>query len=351
VVTDLNSKSILKNQKNLFLIILCLVLALAGMAYYAIMQDAGHPSLLPQPKLELPGDKINPQEIWMSRMDSENKILKKHLEYIEGTLLELKKGQDEKNKENDDLKKEIAKLRNELKISSSKQNLQDRPMFKKEDLSDHLLSTLNTNKPQIKLGTFTATEDPFITTKSEINPSFIPQKPIFKELVMAKAKRNISHVDKAVPGGTTVKALLTSSIDAPCSIYSKNDPQPVKLRILDNGHLPKEVEAKIKGGIIIASAYGDISTERVCMRIERFTKVEPNGEFVETSVTGFISGEDGKFGVRGTVVDKSEKIVTNAARSGFLGGMSSILQSAVSRHEVNQFSFDVVKSTGPLVKQ
>ena len=49
------------------------------------------------------------------------------------------------------------------------------------------------------------------------------------------------------------------------------------------------------------------------------------------------------FGVRGIVVDKSEKIVANAARSGFLGGLGSILQSAVTRHEVNQFSFDVVK--------
>ena len=55
------------------------------------------------------------------------------------------------------------------------------------------------------------------------------------------------------------------------------------------------------------------------MRLERLSKVESNGEFLETSVTGFVSGEDGKFGVRGSVVDKSEKMVANAARSGFRG--------------------------------
>lgn len=337
-----DSNNILKNQKILFSIILGIVLVFAGLAYYVIMQDTEH-QLLPQhPKLELPGDKINPQEIWMSRMDSENKLLNKHLEYIEKTLLELKKGEDDKNKESENLKKEIAKLRNELKAQPGNPISQEKTIVNKEESSE-LVSTLNPNKLPIKPVVFKATEDPFVQSKFGGNTLPTAPKPVFKEFFMGKAKRNVSHVDKAVPAGTTVRALLTSSIDAPCSVFSKSDPQPVKLRILDNGHLPKEVEAKIKGGIIIASAYGDISTERVYMRIERLTKVESNGEFVETSVTGFVSGEDGKFGVRGTVVDKSEKMVTNAARSGFFGGMGSILQSAVSRHEVNQFSLDIVK--------
>jgi conjugal transfer pilus assembly protein TraB len=101
------------------------------------------------------------------------------------------------------------------------------------------------------------------------------------------------------------------------------------LRILDDGHLPQGVLAKVKNGLILASAYGDISTERVYMRLERLTKVQPNGEFVETEITGFVSGEDGKYGVRGQVVDKSACLVANAAYSGFFSGVSQFLNTTM----------------------
>ena len=287
-----NSRNVLKNQKNLFFGIVCIAILLSGVLFYVLMQDTKQASGASPQKLELPGDKINPQEIWMSRVESENKLLKKNLEYIEKTLLELKKGGDEHAKENDDLKKEVSKLKNELKVTSRSFQQEKTPENK---LEQPVLSVEEQIKTHVRNKIFNATEDPFVSTKVGGDGVKMPPKPVFKEVIMGKAKRNIHHVDKAVPAGTTVKALLVSSIDATCSIYSKSDPQPVKLRILDNGHLPKDVEARLKGGLIIASAYGDISTERVYMRVERLTKVESNGEFIETAVTGFVSGEDGKF--------------------------------------------------------
>jgi len=164
-------------------------------------------------------------------------------------------------------------------------------------------------------------------------PSVPPR--IRNPLVIQTTSENvdkIKHVDKTIPAGTTVKALLVSSVDAPCGAYTSSDPQPIKLQILDDGHLPKKVRAKLKGGIILASVYGDLSSERINIRLERLTQVKPSGEFIETEVTGFVTGEDGKYGVRGVVVDKSAALVKNAALSGFFSGVNNFFQAyATSR--------------------
>jgi conjugal transfer pilus assembly protein TraB len=339
---NLKSQNILKNQKIILTVIICGLFAIAILLFYVLGDDTSKHTAMEQHKLELPGDKINPQEMWMARLDNENKMLKKQLEFLETTLLEIKKNQDDKIVTNDGLKKEVVKLKDELKTALLKPFSNDKSKSNQNEAfkptQDAEINIPNSSRIEF-------TEDPFVSQQNRSEIIGLPNRSVFKEVVMGKPKRNVFHVDKAIPAGTSVKALLVSSIDATCGIYSRSDPQPVKLRILDNGHLPKEVEAKLKGGLIIASAFGDISTERVYMRIERLSKVEANGEFLETSVTGFVSGEDGKFGVRGEVVDKSEKIVANAARSGFLGGLGSILQSAVTKHDVNEFSFDLIKQS------
>lgn len=342
---DFKSQNILKGQNKLFYAVFAVVVALALLVFYGFMPENKNSISVPQ-RLELPGDNINPQEIWMSRLESENKLLKNQLTYLEKTIVEMKKSDSDNAKDNDDFKKEISSLKSELKNALANKTVKENqpaPSDFKTNAKPFLPAAPLDFKTSAK--PFLASEDPFLPLKnnSNIDMTAIPVKPIFKELSVGRGKRNVSNVDQAIPAGTSVQALLVSSVDAPCGLFSKSDPQPLKLRLLDDAHLPKAVRAKIKGALVIASAYGDISTERVYIRLERLTKVESNGEFIETSVTGYVSGEDGKFGVRGVVVDKSEKVVSNAAKSGFLGGISSILQSAVSKHDVNQFSVDLVK--------
>jgi conjugal transfer pilus assembly protein TraB len=74
------------------------------------------------------------------------------------------------------------------------------------------------------------------------------------------------------------------------------------------------------------------------MRLERLTQVDAKGNAIETEVVGYVSGEDGKFGVRGTVIDRSAKIVKNAAASGFLGGIGQVLQASVTRNSVDSWN-------------
>ncbi len=317
------TKKVQRKQKRLFLALIIGVGLLAlGFGYLVVGDTRYAPQQTPTATIDLPADKMHPQDIWMNRVESQNKVIDQKLKYLEEVVLEKKKQEGNQEKEKKELKKEIIQLKGQLK--------------------EHVLPVETLPNP----------EDPFFSTPMEIitQPTYVP----LVEFIMDDPSGTIGDVAHTIPAGTTVKALLVSSVDADCGVYSNSDPIPVKLRILDDGHLPKEVDVTLKGGILIGSAYGNLSSERVYMRLERLTQVKKDGKFVETEVAGYVSGEDGKYGVRGVVVDKSEKIVKNAAVSGFFGEASQILQSAVGRYTVdnnlstNQYSLNDTFKPGPM---
>lgn len=297
----------LRIQKRTFTVLaLSFSFVVCAIGYFLFVNDSPQPSFEYSQKnvADLPGDKISPQEMWMTRMENESQLRDKKLTYLESLVLETKKQEAEKEKENLQLKSEISKLKRELQETKLKAS--------EIHKGDHEIAF---NEPI------------FHSVRSVGEVKVI--RPCLTEVISCEPKDRVLHVDKVIPAGTSVKALLVSSVDATCGVNSASDPQPVKLRILDDGHLPKGVKAKLKGGIIIASGYGDLSSERVYMRLERLTKVKPNGEFIETEVTGYVSGEDGKYGVRGCVIDKSSKIIGNAAISGIFSGASQYLQAVI----------------------
>lgn len=299
------SGSIQKKQNRLLaLIVFGFFIGISALSYFIVRDDLS-------PRHEkvatvLPLDKANPQELWFSRFESEKQITDQRLKYLEDLLLETKKNEETKDVENHHLRQEIIKFKQELaKVAerSLKKNTQEE---------------------------VPCSADPF---RYEETRSQIPSVPraLLAELVIENVPDNLQHVDRAIPAGTSVKALLVSSVDMPCGVSNHSDPQPVKLRLIDDGHLPKGVEARLKGGIIIGSAYGDLSNERIYIRIERLTQVRCDGKFIETDVAGYVTGEDGKYGLRGIVVDKSYKMVENAAISGLLSGVNQYLQASASK--------------------
>jgi conjugal transfer pilus assembly protein TraB len=256
--------------------------------------------------IALPSDKVDSTELWQARVESERKLLSERMGYLEKVVLQSKAREEKVLKEKTDLSGEVAQLRTQL------QTLQTR------EISTYPMGEV--------LGT---DDDPFQDERKKSKDLVLARAPL-RESVMEQNSDKIKNVQKTIPSGTTVQALLVSSIDASCGINSQANPQTLKLRILDDARLPSEVRVKIKRGLVIATAYGDLSSERVFVRIERLTLVRPNGDFMETGVTGFVTGEDGKNGVRGVVVDRSDKLLSAAAASGFFSGRTSYLIATAS---------------------
>ena len=301
------SRKAFSNQKKLFVSIAIGAMFLSLGFGYLFIGDTTYvrPASLKK-SIDLPADKMNPQDMWMDRVESQSTLLDQRVKYLEEIILSTKKQEEETEKEKRQLRSEIERLKHE--IFTVKEGSPTSPLIQ---------------------------EDPFMSNPIELtlNPILTP----LIEFSMDDPTSSIKNVDHGIPSGTSVKALLVSSVDADCGVFSINDPIPVKLRILDDGHLPKEVAVKLKGGIIIGSAYGNLSSERVYMRLERLTQVNGEGDYVETEVAGYVTGEDGKYGVRGTVVDKSGKIMANAAFSGLFAEGSQVLQSAVGRYRIDNY--------------
>lgn len=132
-------------------------------------------------------------------------------------------------------------------------------------------------------------------------------------------------VDTTIPAGAFAKSVLLSGLDASTSLSSSSDPRPVLLRIIDMGQLPRSFQSDLKDCHCIASAYGDLSSERVYMRLETLTCIERlTGEIIETEVSGYIAGSDGRVGVRGVVVSKDGPYLMRGLYSGILGGLSDM---------------------------
>lgn len=337
------SNEIMAKQTRLLIVVLILFFSiLGGISYYAFQDEFSPKNQMTSTVLPL--DKSNPQELWMMRLDSEKQITDQKIKYLEDLVLGNKQHAAEKDKENQLLREEIQKFKQELQKISELAQSNDKS-YKKDALS-YAESSSNPLREEIQkfkheiiprrpnLNSQNAEvafrNDPFSYEESQTFPS--DQIMPLTELIMPERPEKLQSVDQVIPACLSVKAIIVSSVNMPCGVAGSTDPQPVKLRIIDNGSLSSDVSVKVKGALLLGSAYGDLSTERIYIRLERITQVRKDGKFIESSVAGYITGEDGVYGVRGVVVDKSYNMVGNAAISGFFSGVNQYLQASASRN-------------------
>lgn len=148
---------------------------------------------------------------------------------------------------------------------------------------------------------------------------------------LEKSPNPLKKASHYVPAGSYAKAVLTTGAVVSTAVASQSNPQPIVLRLADEGILPRGFQSHMKDAVLIGSCYGDLSAERAMCRLHTLSFIEPDGTTVERSVEGWIIGEDGAPGLRGKIVDRSGEVAREAFLSGILSGMSSFLQFDASR--------------------
>ena len=109
---------------------------------------------------------------------------------------------------------------------------------------------------------------------------------------------------------------------------------------------PKDLAVNVKDCRLLASCYGDISSERAIVRAEELIcENKQAGLYTATKVSGVIYGDDGANGIRGTVVSMSDKHLKNALVGGVLSGFAG---TAKGKEGVNLSALGVIgtKSKG-----
>lgn len=127
-----------------------------------------------------------------------------------------------------------------------------------------------------------------------------------------------------LPANSIATARVIVGVDAAAGVNSQTDPLPVVLRItgparsvLQNGKL---LTTRIQGCLINGAARGELSSEKVYIKLQKMTCPQPGGRYAESEVKGFIAF-GGKTGVRGRVVSREGSLVSQAFIAGLVGGI------------------------------
>jgi len=123
-------------------------------------------------------------------------------------------------------------------------------------------------------------------------------------------------------------ATLLSGLDAPTAESAKGSPVPALLRIKNLAVLPNSVKADLKGCFVIAEGLGNLADERAHMRLVSLSCLTRQGEAViDQKVKGFLVDQDGKIGLKGTVVSRMGSAIARSMIAGFFGGMGEYIAS------------------------
>ena len=131
-----------------------------------------------------------------------------------------------------------------------------------------------------------------------------------------------------VTSGSFARAVLLTGVVVGTGTNTQSNPEPVMMRLTDASIFSKGKRTEqIKEAILIGDCSGDLSSERAKCRLQTLSLENFRGEIVERPIQGWIVGEDGRNGIKGTVVDKSSDMLRMAMLNGVLGGMSNFLQN------------------------
>jgi conjugal transfer pilus assembly protein TraB len=140
---------------------------------------------------------------------------------------------------------------------------------------------------------------------------------------IAKGTTTYSDSINYLPPNSFASAKVIVGVDASAGVNSQTDPLPVVLRVTgparsvyQNGRL---LTTKIEGCLINGAARGELSSEKVYVKLQKMTCPQPGGRYAVSEVKGFIAFA-GKTGVRGRVVSREGSLVTQAFLAGLAGG-------------------------------
>lgn len=125
-----------------------------------------------------------------------------------------------------------------------------------------------------------------------------------------------------IPSNSIFKATLVTGVYAPTMAAGKQSPYPVVLRLKDLSFFPNEVRKDLSGCFLGGEAYGNLSDERVNIRLNNLSCLsETNQTVIDVPVAGFVQGEDGITGMAGRVVSRQGQVMAAAFVASFLQGM------------------------------
>lgn len=212
----------------------------------------------------------------------------------------------------------------------------DQLIEKQNELIQGQSKEIDDLKNQIKIKNTSNVKDPF----SNVGEQGIVNKTI-QNFHLNLTEENESEskdgeffkAEEYVPAGAYATATIISGVDASVGISSQSDPRPILLRIISPAfssiydNIQQKVD--ISGCLITGAASGDLSSEKVYIKLVNMTCSKDENLIYETAIKGYVAGQ-GKSGVRGQVISREGDFLAKSFLAGLVGGFGQGLASRVA---------------------
>ena len=338
-LADEDSKTVQKRQNIFFFgglsVLILVILGAVSMrssfgSSNAVLQEAP----LKKRTIDTARSSVDQKKVWVERLESEMDLIRKKNEQLEVLVDAMAKNQlgSHMNSGNQlnggNQPRNFEPNQDALRMSDSAEELASHNPLQTLNAT-HLSKGVNTLNTGDSLASgyqqdISGDNNPY--SKANTNKKTMTVSFKLEDLDHQKPKKSIDHY---VPAGTFVKARLTSGVVASTAVGASSSPQPLHIEMTHFGNMPRGFKTDVKRCFLIGSAYGDLASERVFMRLETLSCIErKTGEIMELKIDGYVSGEDGANGMRGMIVDKSGPAMRNAFVGGFLSGVGGFLADA-----------------------
>ncbi len=126
-----------------------------------------------------------------------------------------------------------------------------------------------------------------------------------------------------IPAGSRFDGILLNGVDAGTGKQARENPYPVAVRIKKEAVLPNRFKlSDVKECFLMASGYGELSSERVHLRTESISCIRKDHGVLEAKINMYAVGEDSKAGIRGRLVSKQGQLLAKALMAGFFQGVA-----------------------------
>lgn len=130
-------------------------------------------------------------------------------------------------------------------------------------------------------------------------------------------------VENYLPPNAYAKARVLVGVDATVGVNAQADPKPVEFRIVgpaySASHGGRRLSTNVEGCIVNGAAVGELSSEKVYVKLQKMTCPDGVGRVAVANVQGYLAYK-GKAGVRGRVVSREGDLIMQSLLAGIAGG-------------------------------
>lgn len=313
-----------KQFRNLAILASVVVIGFVTLVY-AVSDDDN----IKKPSREIKPDFANP----LAHVDAESVLLERTQKQLKDADIKtahlqeqidalIKERNDGSKQPEDEFKKRLDALEQQIAGQTLPQNLAPAPMAGSQEFQGNFLTPV--------AGESNMQGDPSVG--QGIREDTLSLSPSSHTLDRARPLKN---PDTYVPAGTFAKAVMIGGADASAAVNAQSNPSPMLFRIIENGTLPNHQKSHLKDCVVTAAVVGDISSERGLIRLESVSCTFPNKEIVDQSVEGTIFGAEGKNGVRGRPVWREGALLQRAFAAGALSGISEGISQTYTTNSIS----------------